>query len=314
MAVSVLLLLGLGAFLGGLKMMTLGLSGAVGSALARVLENWTGNRLSAFLCGILFTALTQSSSLTTVMVVGMVQARLLALTPAVAVIIGANVGTTVTGQLLSFNLQSLALPAALAGAVCLAFFPRRLRGPGRALYGLGLVLLGLKIMTKALAPLSETAWFGALLYTAGRSPLGGVLAGALATALIQSSSAVVGMVLALSYSGRLTLDAGTALVLGADVGTCATALLAGLGTGKEARRAALAHLLFNVISVILVLPFYGRFLALAAITADELPRQIANAHTIYNLIGALVLLGLINPYVKLVCWLSGKENAAKKRN
>jgi phosphate:Na+ symporter len=313
MAGIVLLLPGLVLLVAGLKLMSTGLSKAGGSAFGRALRRFTGNRMSAFLCGVVSTALTQSSSLTTVMVVGMVEARLLPLAPAVAVIIGANVGTTVTGQLLSFNLQSLALPAALAGLVCLALFPRRLSSPGRALAGLGLVLLGLETMVVALRPLARLEWFSALLWSAGRSPLCGVLAGALATALVQSSSAVMGMVLALAHSGSLTLAAGAALAVGADVGTCVTSLLAGLGTGKEARRAALAHLLFNLFSALLVLTVFGRFVALAGFSAGCLPRQIANAHTIYNLLGALVLLALLNPYVKLVRCLSGQEKQVKKR-
>ncbi len=294
--------------------MTAGLAKMGGTALAENIRRFTANRVSAFICGVIFTALTQSSSLTTVVVVGMVEAGLIPLAPAIAVIIGANVGTTVTGQLLSFQLQNYALPLAVAGILMLALLPRgRGRDLGRMLTGLGVLLLGLKVMATSLAPLSETELFAAMLQSASLYPLSGIVAGAVATALLQSSSAVVGMTLLLAQSGKLTLAAGISLIIGADVGTCITSLLAGLGTGICARRAALAHLLFNVFSVLLILPVFDMFVNAAASMSSVLPRQLANAHTTYNGCGAILMLLLLSPFQRLVEWLTVPKSQEKKR-
>jgi phosphate:Na+ symporter len=300
-------------FLGGLRLMTTGLAKTGGTSFAANIRRFTANRISAFFCGLIFTALTQSSSLTTVIVVGVAEAGLIPLAPAIAVIIGANVGTTVTGQLLSFQLQNYALPLAGAGIVMLALQRGRGKDVGRALTGLGVLLFGLKTMGAALAPLSETTLFAAVLQSASHHPLSGILAGAAATALLQSSSAVVGMTLLLAQNGMLTLAAGVSLMIGADVGTCVTSLLAGLGTGVTARRAALSHLLFNVFSVLLILPIFNTFVDIAASISTTLPRQLANAHTIYNGCGAILLLLLLNPFKCLVELLTVPENKDKKR-
>lgn len=312
-AVSILMS-GLLLFLGGLRLMTMGLEKMSGTTFAANIRRFTANRMSAFFCGLIFTALTQSSSLTTVIVVGVAEAGLIPLAPAIAVIIGANVGTTVTGQLLSFQLQNYAMPLAGTGLIMLAAMPRgRGKDMGRVLTGLGVLLFGLKTMGLALAPLSETAWFATVLQSASHHPLSGILAGALATAVLQSSSAVVGMTLLLAQNGMLTLAAGVSLIIGADVGTCVTSLLAGLGTGVTARRAALAHLLFNVFSVLLILPIFNIFVEVASSVSTTLPRQLANAHTIYNGCGALLLLLLLNPFQCLVERLTVPENVDKKR-
>ena len=314
MTALILIPLGLLIFLGGLRIMTLGLEQLGGSSFAHFISSATGNRFSAFICGIVFTALTQSSSLATVMVVGAVDAGLLGLGAAVAVIIGANVGTTVTGQLLSFNLHALALPIAAAGLVLMAFSPAGgLKTGGRVLTGFGTLLFGLKTMGGALAPLSQEPWFGGMLHAAEINPLFGVLIGAVSTAILQSSSALMGMVLGLAYEGGITLAAGASLVVGADVGTCITSLLAGIGAGLAAKRAALAHLVFNIFSVMLVLPLFARFIILASFTAESVPRQLANAHTLYNLSGAAVLLLLFNPFIFLVEKITQPQNTGKKR-
>jgi phosphate:Na+ symporter len=314
MTAFLLIPMGLLIFLGGLRLMTMGLEQLGGSSFAHFISRATGNRFFAFFCGIIFTALTQSSSLATVMVVGAVDAGLLGLGAAVAVIIGANVGTTVTGQMLSFNLHALALPMAVSGLLLLAFFPPgNLKTAGRALTGLGTLLFGLKTMGSALAPLSQEAWFDSVLYAAEINPLLGILLGAVATAILQSSSALMGMVLALAHGAGISLAAGASLVVGADVGTCITSLLAGLGAGLAAKRAALAHLFFNIISVMLVLPMFRHFILLASTTAETVPRQLANAHTLYNLSGAVVLLILLNPYILLLERITQPQNTGKKR-
>jgi phosphate:Na+ symporter len=298
--IVVVLVTGLLLFFTGLRLMSGSLKMLAGPERSVILARCSGNRYSAFMCGLLFTSLTQSSSLTTVLVVGAVDAGLLPFRAALAMIIGANVGTTVTGQLLAAGLSDLAIQLTVAGAAAAVICPPgRARHAGTALAGLGLLLYGLEVMSLALTPLGQAPWFAALLSAAQHHPLLGMLAGLAAAALVQSSSAVIGGALLLAETGLLPLQAGVSLVVGADIGTCVTALLAGLGTGVTARRAALAHLLFNLFSAALVMTIFPFFVSLASITAESTPRQLANAHTLYNLAGAVVLLLLFKPFQRL---------------
>lgn len=308
------LAVGLFLFFAGLRIMTASLKKLAGSKMTVLLASWTGNRFKAFMCGLLFTGLTQSSSLTTVLVVSAADAGVLSLRAAIAVIIGANVGTTVTGQLLSAGLQSLAGPLTLAGVAASLLCPAGgLRRSGQALAGLGMLLYGLEVMSLALLPLGQSPLFSALLAVAAHHPLLGVLVGMLATALVQSSSAVIGVVLVLVQGGLLPLEAAVSVVIGADVGTCVTSLLAGLGAGATARRVALAHLLFNIFSAALVMSVFSLFVGLAALTADSAPRQLANAHTLYNLSGALLLLLFLAPFQRLIENMTWAEIPGEKR-
>ena len=294
-------------------MMSAGLEAMYGSTFADTVRRLTGNRFTAFLCGLAFAGLTQSSSLATVIVVGAVDARIIGLRAAIAVIIGANVGTTVTGQLISFQLYDYAPVFAGLGMLLLFSSPGTARNAGRALLGLGVLLSGLRTMTSALVPVSHADWVEHLIREAATQPAAGILIGALLTAVVQSSSAVVGIAIALAGEGALTLASGAAIIVGADVGTCVTSLLASLGTGLAAKRAAFAHLMFNVFSVLLVLPVFSSFIMLATKTADVLPRQLANAHTIYNVSGAILLMIFLTPFQKLVEKVCVPENPDKKR-
>jgi phosphate:Na+ symporter len=304
---------GLVLFLIGMKIMSSGLERLCGSTFAQAVRHFTGSRLSAFLVGILFTAITQSSSLATVIVIGVVDAGIIGLSSAIAVIIGANVGTTVTGQLLSFHLHDYAPYLVAFGGLFALFANGGKREAGRSVMGLGVLLFGLQNMASSLSPVMKSSWATAFLQAAGVNPLTGILAGAAVTAVVQSSSAVVGTVITLSKEGVLSLAAGAGILVGADVGTCVTSLLAGLGTGLNARRAALSHLLFNVFSLLLIIPFFPLFVSIAAASADTIPRQLANAHTLYNLSGAVLLLLFLRPFQSLVERLTTAENTDKKR-
>jgi phosphate:Na+ symporter len=310
----IILSIGLMLFLGGLRVMSLGLEQLCGSSFSSALQHFTGNRISAFLLGFLFTALTQSSSLATVLVIGVVDAGIINLAAAIAVIIGANVGTTITGQLLSFHLYDYALYLVAAGGLLLLSQRKgERREAGRSLLGLGVLLYGLSVMGRSLAPVAETPLALRLLQAASAHPYIGILAGAAITAIVQSSSAVVGMSIAMAQEGALTLGAGAGILVGADVGTCVTSLMAGFGTGLTARRAAIAHLLFNLFSVALVIPVFHIFITIAVTSADTVPRQLANAHTLYNLSGAILLLLFLNPFKNLTEYLVRPEITAKKR-
>ena len=287
-------------FLGGLRWMSRALSRSAGPSFKLFLSRITGSPWSSFGTGFLVTALLQSSSLTTVMVVSLVNARMITAVQGFGIIIGANVGTTITSQLLSFDLYRLAWPL-LGLALLLRFLPRtRLRPAAGPLFGFALLLLGLGGLTAALASLKESCFFNQALHFAASSPWWGLLIGTAAAGALQSSSAVAGIVLGLARGGMIDLSTGILMVIGADLGTCSTALIASIGMERTARQAAWFHFLFNLISLILALSFFPYLHRLALLSAKALPRRLANAHFFYNLIGAAALLPLLTPFTRLV--------------
>lgn len=286
-------------FLFGLHWMSRALACTAGPAFKHLLRRMTGSPWRGFATGFLVTAFLQSSSLTTVMVVGLVNARVMTVAQGCGVIIGANVGTTITGQLLAFNLYRLGGPL-LGAAVLLMFYPHPYpRRIGAPLFGCALLLLGLDGMTTALASLQDLPLFSGVLQFAAAAPWRGLFTGIAAAAVLQSSSAVVGIVLGLAREGMITLPVGVIMAIGADLGTCSTALLASIGMDRTARRAAWFHFLFNLVSLVLALAFYPYLLRAAIKSAVTLPRRLANAHFLYNLLGAAVLLPLVPPLARL---------------
>ncbi len=234
------------------------------------------------------------------MVVGLVNTGLMTLIQAVGVTFGANIGTTITGQLVAFRLTDAALPMIGLGFT-LSFFGKR-RVPkriGEVLLGLGMIFLGMKLMAQYLTPVVRQPWAAEVLTRFSRQPLLGVLAGAILTGIVQSSSATTGMIIAMAGDGAIDLAAAMPLILGANVGTCVTALLASIGSSVMARRAAVVHLLFNVIGVVLFLPFVGGFEAVVRNLGSDVTRQIANAHTAFNITTTLALLPLAGLLTRL---------------
>jgi phosphate:Na+ symporter len=303
---------GLALFLFGLDQLSDGLKQAAGDTLKTLLTRLTSNRFLGALTGALVTGILNSSSVTTVLVVGFVTAGVLSLAQSVAVIMGANVGSTVTAQILAFNLSAYALLPIGVGFFMLFFGKRsRLRQWGMMLMGLGLVFYGMGLMSDAMTPLRSYAPFASALASMEK-PLYGILAGAIFTGLVQSSAATVGIAIALASDGVLSLPAGIALALGANLGTCATALLAALGRPVEAVRAASVHVLFNALGVLIWLPFLntlaGMTVALSpaspglvgtARLAADVPRQIANANTLFNVLNTLFFIGFTGSFARL---------------
>lgn len=288
------LLGGLGLFLFGIKTMGDGLEQAAGSKMKRLLEALTRNKFTAVLVGLLVTAVIQSSSATTVMVVGFVNAGLLSLSKAIGVIMGANIGTTVTSLMLSVKLNFGALFTAV-GAICqLAGNRSSFKLLGQIMMGLGILFVGMDAMTAAMEPLRDWQGFRDMMELA-KNPLVGVLVGAGVTALLQSSSASVGILQALAATGAISLQASLFILFGQNIGTCVTALLASVGANRTAKRAAVVHLLFNVIGaalfivLALVLPLASWIETLAG---ANLRLQIAFAHIIFNVVTTLLLLPL----------------------
>jgi len=274
---------GMALLLYGMQLTGEGLQAAAGARLRHLLTGLTASRLLALVTGAGVTALIQSSTATTVMLIGFVQAGLLSLYQAMGVILGADIGTTLTVQLIAFKIYDYA-PLMVGAGFTLRFFARRrlTKDFGQALLGFGFIFLGLKLMIDAMAPLRGSDLTPRVLLVFAESPLLGIVAAAALSALVHSSAATIGLALALASQGLLPLEGAVAIVLGANIGTCATALAASIGSTTEAKRVAAAHIAFKILGVALVFPFIGPFTRLAAATAGDIARQIANSHTLFN--------------------------------
>lgn len=302
---------GLGLFLYGMQLMADGLQKAAGDRLRRLLELLTSVPIVGVFIGALVTVLVQSSSATTVMVVGFVNAGLMSLSQAISVTLGANIGTTITAQMVSLKLTEIALPAIAVGFLLTLLGRTRLQKQvGQVVLGFGVLFLGMMIMSDGLKPLRSNPVFLQYMIQFGARPLLGVFAGIIFTAAIQSSSAFTGLVISLALQNLIGLDSAIALILGSNVGTCITAMLASIGTNLTARRAALAHVLFNVTGVLIFLPFVGPFTNFVAGTADTVAHQAANAHTFFNVINVILIMPFIQPFSRLVIRLMPGEEIA----
>ncbi len=293
---------GLALFLYGMNMMSNGLELAAGNKMKSILEKLTSNRILGVLVGALVTAVIQSSSATTVMVVGFVNSGLMSLTSAVWVIMGANIGTTITGQLIAINITALAPLIAFIGVAMVVFFKnKKMDAIGTVIGGLGILFIGMETMSKAMVPLRTMPEFVGLI-SKFQNPLIGILVGALFTALIQSSSASVGILQALAKSGVMTLSSSIYVLFGQNIGTCITSVLASIGTSKNAKRTTIIHLSFNIIGTIifvtisLLFPFAH---LIESITPNNVAAQIANVHTIFNVTTTLLLLPIGTKLVDL---------------
>ncbi|MDJ0758140.1 MAG: Na/Pi cotransporter family protein [Woeseiaceae bacterium] len=310
------LLGGLALFLFGIDQLTGALKAVAGDRMRSVLQRLTSNRFTGAMTGALVTAVIQSSSVTTVLVVGFTTAGLMSFSQSIGVIMGANIGTTITAQIVAFKVTKAAL-LMIAIGFGLFFFTKRdvLRHYGGIVMGLGLVFFGMNIMSEAMQPLRDYQPFLDLMQRM-ESPLIGILIAAGFTALVQSSSATTAIVIVMAGQGLISLPAGIALAFGANIGTCVTALLAAIGKPREAIRAAITHVLFNVAGVLLwiglidqlaqfVIAFSPEHPELAGTerAMAETPRQIANAHTIFNIANTLVFICLTTLIARLVEWL-----------
>ena len=293
---------GLALFLYGMNMMSNGLEMAAGDKMKTILEKLTSNRILGVLVGALVTAIIQSSSATTVMVVGFVNSGLMSLTSAVWVIMGANIGTTITGQLIAIDITAIAPLIAFIGVAMIVFFKsQKLDAIGGVIGGLGILFIGMETMSSAMVPLRTMPEFVGLI-SKFQNPFIGILVGALFTALIQSSSASVGILQALAKSGVMTLSSSIYVLFGQNIGTCITSVLASIGTSKNAKRTTIIHLSFNIIGTVLfvtismLFPFAD---LVQSLTPSNVAAQIANVHTIFNVTTTLLLLPIGTKLVDL---------------
>ena len=287
------LLGGLALFLYGMQMMSTGLEAAAGNKMKQILEKLTANRFLGVLVGAVITAIIQSSSATTVMVVGFVNSGMMSLTQAVWIIMGANIGTTITGQLIALDVGAIAPFIAFLGVAIVVFMKNeKLHHIGNIMAGLGILFIGMDMMSAAMEPLRDSEQFVNLL-TNFENPVLGILAGTIFTAIIQSSSASVGILQALASSGIVKLSSAAFVLFGMNIGTCITALLASIGTSRNAKRTTVIHITFNVIGTII---FTTLCLATPLImlveswTPDNASAQIANLHTTFNIVTSLILI------------------------
>ena len=291
---------GLALFLLGLERLTESLRLIAGSRMRTVLRRLTANKLMGVLTGAGVTAIIQSSSVTTVLVVGFISSGLMTLSQSIGVIMGANVGTTVTAQIIAFDVSRWAL-AIVAVGFGTSFFSKRDERQtwGALVMGLGLVFFGMGLMADAMEPLRTYQPFIDFMARM-ENPILGIVAAALFTALVQSSSATTGVVIVLAAQGLITLEAGIALIFGANIGTSVTAQLAAIGKPREAQQAAMVHTLFNVIGVLIWIPVIGTLAGRVEALGGGLARQLANAHTVFNVANLLIFIWFTGPLARLV--------------
>ena len=302
---SISVLAGISVFFFGVFEMTQGLRAAAEDRLRGVLARFTRNRLAGVLTGTVATAIVDSSSIVTIVTVSLVSAGLMTMVQALSVVLGANIGTTVSSQIIALGVTDYFGVVLVLGAA-LRFLTKRaaMRAWGRALMGLGLVYLGLEEIEGAMAPLEESATFLDAMRRL-ESPAVGILIGAALTALIQSSSATLGIVIVLAGQGAMSLPAGIGVLMGAELGTCVDTLASSFGQTRPAVRTAVFHLLFNVFNVLLLLGLTTQLADLATWLTpgagpDAVARQIANAHVAFNVIGVLAALPFLNAAARLV--------------
>lgn len=302
MQTAISLLGGLGMFLYGMTIMGEGLQKAAGSKLKKIIEMLTSNVVMGVLVGTVVTGIIQSSSATTVMVVGFVNAGIMTLSQAIGVIMGANIGTTVTAQLVSFSLEDIA-PIALGIGIIFYMFTskEKTKQVAEILIGFGLLFTGMEFMKEAVEPLSELESFRNALLFLSKNPILGILAGFAITGIVQSSSASMGMLIALASQGLVPITAALPILYGDNIGTCVTSLISSLGASRNAKRAAVMHLSFNVIGTLLFMIVLNKPIVAVVQYLDpaNTARQIANAHTLFNLINVIILLPFSKYIVKL---------------
>ena len=293
---------GLGMFLFGMHMMSDGLEAAAGEKMKRLMEKLTSTTMKGVIIGTVITALIQSSSATTVMLVGFVNSGLMSLSQTVGIIMGANIGATMNGVLLAVGIGELAPAIVFVGSVMIMFTKNeKTKEIGNIIVGLGILFLGMNMMSGSMAGLRDSEAFINLI-TTFKNPLIGVLVGTVFTAVIQSSSATVGILESLALAGLITLDSGIYVMFGATIGTCITAAIASIGTSTNAKRVAVIHLLFNVIGTVVfvagcqIIPFVG---IVEHMFPNSVSVQIANAHVIFKIITTIILFPFAKWLVKM---------------
>jgi len=292
---------GLSLFIYGINITGEGLQKLAGDKIRNIIKVLTTNRFSGVLVGIIITSIIQSSSATSVLAIGFVNSGLMTFEQSLSIIFGANIGTTITTQIIAFKLTTYCLPILTIGFLLNFICKKRIwKNIGLFLLGLGMLFLGMSIMSGAIEPFATDPMIKDLFIKFSVNPSLGILTGIIATAIFQSSSVTTGIVLALASVGLVDLTGAIPIILGCNIGTCVTALLASIGTNTNAKRTAIGHLIFNILGVLLFLPFIKYFQLIVMFTSTNIMRQCAFAHTIFNVIGTLLILPFIGLFTKLI--------------
>jgi len=295
---------GLALFMFGIRMLSQGMEKLAGDQIQKWLDRVTSNRLKSATFGAAATAVIQSSGLLMVTMIGLINANLMTVEQSIGVMLGQEIGTTITAQIVAFDIGFYRLLLVILGFVFLEFFTHRdWKKYGEILMGLGIIFVGMSYMSSALDLLVGIPWIENGLITMGQYPLVGVLAGLLMTSLTQSSTAVTSMSVAMGISQVITLEGAVGIILGANIGSCITGLIASLPLSRAARQASIAQILINVFGVLLFLPFIAQYADLVRHTSADLPRQIANAHTIFNFAVSAILFPFVRQVSHFSEWL-----------
>jgi phosphate:Na+ symporter len=292
---------GLALFLYGLHTLSDSLRKVAGEKIKQILTRLTDNPLKGCFFGALTSSTLQSSGLTMVTLIGLMNAGILTLRQGIGVMLGSEIGTTVTAQLIAFKVGISFLPI-IAFGFFLSFLSknRKYKNIGQMILSFGIVYLGMNIMSSSIQPLQNELDLKTFLFNLGQFPLFGLLAGVIITGIFQSSTALMGLVISLGINNLITLEAAIAIILGANIGSCVTGMIAAIGSSLSSKRLSLAQLLINVFGVLLFFPFIANFTGFIEITSSDLPRQIANAHSIFNIIVTILMLPLTNFLVSIV--------------
>ncbi len=290
-------------FLAGMAVMRTGLMNISGSRLKNWLLLFTSSPVKGFLFGIVVTILLQSSSAVMILTVGLISAGLLSFTRSIGIILGTNVGTTATLEFLAYGTDEMIIPLLLAGSVCIIFPQSKIRSAGLFFYGLGAVFLAMFGFERLAVPLSKSGIIHTFIEKINEDILFAVIAGCIITAIIQSSTALTGIAMGFMNAHLLTLPAGIALMLGANIGTCADAYIASIGGGKEAKLTAWAHIWLNVAGVLLFMPFIDVFAGAMTSLSPMPEKQLAHASVFFNVIVSLLVLPFSKPFASFVQWI-----------
>jgi len=304
---------GLGLFIYGMFLLSDSLRKLSLSLLKLILEKLTSNGIRSALAGFLVTAAIQSSSATSVILIGFLNSSIISLAGALAIMIGANVGTTVTAQLIAFKFTVIAPLLVFIGALVFVFAKKdKNKYKGLAVLGFGLLFMGLSLMSHAVKPLADNEALKNIFIAFGSQPFYGILAGLVVTAVLQSSSTTTGMIIAFALAGLLDLPSSIYLIFGTNIGTCITAIIASIGGGLSSKRLALGNTFFNIFGTLIALPFVPLFLTYVPMMSTNVARQIANTHTIFNLVNLIIFLPFVPLLVKITTKLIPGEDYEKK--
>jgi phosphate:Na+ symporter len=304
---------GLALFMYGIRLLGAGMEKLAGDQIQKWLSRVTNGRLRSAGFGAVATAVLQSSGLLMVAMIGLINANLMTVPQSIGVMLGQEIGTTITAQIVAFDIGAFRLFLVIFGFIFLEYFPRKdWKKYGEILMGLGLVFVGMSYMASALDSLVEIPTVSNLLVSMGQHPFIGILAGLVMTSITQSSTAVTSMVVAMGFSHVITLEGAIGVILGANIGSCITGLIAALSQGQAARQASFAQIMMNIFGVLLFSPFIFQFADLIGHTSSELPRQIANAHTIFNVTVSAILFPFVKQLGQVAAWLSPLSSTPEK--